>query len=146
LTRTTGVSEYSMTLRGRAPFAGQRGIDMIEITKCHMCGQGIIAARFCSDRCRVACDSGFPRHDPHYDRKVANSKLDGWLIVAGPPGVEVGSGKLPGRMGCEIVKVYKDHGISGAKGRDKRPAFHRLCRDATQRKFEVVMAWSVDRL
>jgi Resolvase, N terminal domain len=25
------------------------------------------------------------------------------------------------RMGCEIVKVYKDHGISGAKGRDKRP-------------------------
>ena len=26
------------------------------------------------------------------------------------------------RMGCEIVKVYKDHGISGAKGRDKRPA------------------------
>jgi hypothetical protein len=24
---------------------------------------------------------------------------------------------------CEIVKVYKDHGISGAKGRDKRPAF-----------------------
>jgi DNA invertase Pin-like site-specific DNA recombinase len=27
------------------------------------------------------------------------------------------------RMGCEIVKVYKDHGISGSKGRDKRPAF-----------------------
>ena len=24
------------------------------------------------------------------------------------------------RMGCEIVRVYKDHGISGAKGRDKR--------------------------
>ena len=50
------------------------------------------------------------------------------------------------RMGCEIVKVYKDHGISGAKGRDKRPAFDALCRDAAQRKFAVVMAWSVDRL
>jgi DNA invertase Pin-like site-specific DNA recombinase len=50
------------------------------------------------------------------------------------------------RMGCEIVKVYKDHGISGAKGRDKRPAFDALCRDAAQRKFDVVMAWSVDRL
>ena len=35
-------------------------------------------------------------------------------------------------MGCEIVKVYKDHGISGAKGRDKRPAFDALCRDANQ--------------
>src|SRR5215813_5367006 len=49
-------------------------------------------------------------------------------------------------MGCEIVKVYKDHGISGAKGRDRRPAFDVLCRDAAQRKFDVVMAWSVDRL
>ena len=50
------------------------------------------------------------------------------------------------RMGCEIVHVYKDHGISGAKGRDKRPAFDALIRDANQRKFKVVMAWSVDRL
>ena len=48
-------------------------------------------------------------------------------------------------MGCEIVHAYKDHGISGAKGRDKRPAFDRLCKDAAQRKFDVVMAWSVDR-
>jgi DNA invertase Pin-like site-specific DNA recombinase len=49
-------------------------------------------------------------------------------------------------MGCEIVKVYKDHGISGAKGRDKRPAFDALCRAAARREFNVVMAWSVDRL
>jgi len=54
--------------------------------------------------------------------------------------------EIAGRAGYEIVRVYKDHGISGAKGRDKRPAFDGLCRDATQRKFDVVMAWSVDRL
>ena len=36
------------------------------------------------------------------------------------------------RMGCEIVKVYKDHGISGTRGRDKRPAFDKLCRDAAR--------------
>src|SRR6187397_2700879 len=54
--------------------------------------------------------------------------------------------EIASRMGCEIVKVYKDHGISGAKGRDKRPAFDALCRDATKRQFDVVMAWSVDRL
>jgi DNA invertase Pin-like site-specific DNA recombinase len=49
-------------------------------------------------------------------------------------------------MECEIVRVYKDHGISGAKGRDGRPEFDRLLRDAAQRKLDVVMAWSVDRL
>ena len=54
--------------------------------------------------------------------------------------------KIAGRMGCDVVKVYKDHGISGAKGRDKRPAFDALCRAATRREFDVVMAWSVDRL
>ena len=50
------------------------------------------------------------------------------------------------RLGHEIVEVYEDHGISGAKGRDKRPAFGRLHRDITRRKFDLVMAWSVDRL
>jgi DNA invertase Pin-like site-specific DNA recombinase len=50
------------------------------------------------------------------------------------------------RMGCEVVKVYKDHGISGAKGRDQRPAFDALCKDAARRQFDIVMAWSVDRL
>jgi DNA invertase Pin-like site-specific DNA recombinase len=54
--------------------------------------------------------------------------------------------EVAARMGCDIIKVYKDHGISGAKGREKRPAFDALCRDAAQRKFDVVMAWSVDRL
>jgi DNA invertase Pin-like site-specific DNA recombinase len=53
---------------------------------------------------------------------------------------------IAGRMGCEIRKVYKDHGVSGAKGRDRRPAFDALCRAATRREFDVVMAWSVDRL
>jgi DNA invertase Pin-like site-specific DNA recombinase len=54
--------------------------------------------------------------------------------------------QIADRMNCEIIKVYKDHGISGAKGRHKRPAFDALCRDAAQRKVDIVMAWSVDRL
>ena len=53
---------------------------------------------------------------------------------------------IAGRSGLEIVKVYKDHGVSGAKGRDKRPQFDALLNDATKRQFDVVMAWSVDRL
>ena len=34
------------------------------------------------------------------------------------------------RMGHEVVEVYADNGISGSKGRDKRPAFDKLHRDA----------------
>ena len=50
------------------------------------------------------------------------------------------------RSGWEIVKVYQDEGISGAKGRDLRPGFDALCKDAARRQFDMVMAWSVDRL
>jgi DNA invertase Pin-like site-specific DNA recombinase len=53
---------------------------------------------------------------------------------------------IAGRMGWEVVKTYKDHGISGAKGRNGRPGFDALCRDAAKRQFDIVMAWSVDRL
>ncbi len=45
-----------------------------------------------------------------------------------------------------VVEEFVDHGISGAKGRDKRPAFDRLCKAITRRDVDVVMAWSVDRL
>ena len=50
------------------------------------------------------------------------------------------------RMQCEIVAVFADHGVSGAKGRDRRPHFDALLKAATRREFDIVMAWSVDRL
>jgi DNA invertase Pin-like site-specific DNA recombinase len=50
------------------------------------------------------------------------------------------------RCGWKTVEVYEDHGISGAKSRDKRPAFARMMQDATRRRFDVIAAWSVDRL
>jgi len=50
------------------------------------------------------------------------------------------------RSGWEVVGLYKDAGISGAKGRDQRPAFDRLIKDATARKINMIAAWSVDRL
>ena|SRR5271170_1505242 len=53
---------------------------------------------------------------------------------------------IAARAGWNVVKVYCDEGISGAKGRDERPAFDTLCKDAARRQFDMVMAWSVDRL
>jgi len=50
------------------------------------------------------------------------------------------------RRGWEIAGVYEDAGISGANGRDKRPALDRLLKDATRGGFDIMAAWSVDRL
>ena len=42
--------------------------------------------------------------------------------------------------------IYIDHGISGAKSRLGRPAYDSLLKDMHKQKFDVVAAWSVDRL
>src|SRR5260370_26097008 len=54
--------------------------------------------------------------------------------------------EVAARANWQIVDVYEDAGISGAKGRDQRPEFDRMLKDATRRKFDVVMAWAIDRL
>ena len=48
--------------------------------------------------------------------------------------------------GWQVVEVYADNGISGSKGREKRPAFDQLHKGAARRKFDLIAAWSVDRL
>ena len=50
------------------------------------------------------------------------------------------------RRGWEVVEIYNDAGISGAKGRDQRPGLDRMLKDASKRRFDVVMAWAIDRL
>ena len=50
------------------------------------------------------------------------------------------------RAGHDVVKVFTDKGISGAKGRDKRPAFDAMLKGAVRREFDVLAVWSSDRL
>jgi DNA invertase Pin-like site-specific DNA recombinase len=50
------------------------------------------------------------------------------------------------RHGWEIVEVFEDKGISGAKGRKDRPAMKRMMEGVARREFDLVAAWSVDRL
>lgn len=50
------------------------------------------------------------------------------------------------RHGWDITIVYVDKGLSGAKGREARPAFNALCQAMARREFDMIAAWSVDRL
>src|ERR1700693_6558505 len=50
------------------------------------------------------------------------------------------------RSGWEVVGIYEDAGISGAKGRDQRPGLAAMMKAVNAKEFDLVAAWSVDRL
>ena len=50
------------------------------------------------------------------------------------------------RLGWTIVAELADEGISGAKGRDQRPAFDQLMLMVTRKEIDLIACWSVDRL
>jgi DNA invertase Pin-like site-specific DNA recombinase len=50
------------------------------------------------------------------------------------------------RHGWRVVRVFEDAGISGAKGRDGRPGLDAMMAGVARRDFDLVAAWSVDRL
>ena len=48
------------------------------------------------------------------------------------------------RMGYEVVKIYEDE-VSGAKTRERRPAYNEMCQDAFLKKFDIIIGWDVSR-
>lgn len=50
------------------------------------------------------------------------------------------------RSGWQVVRVYEDAGISGAKGHNKRPGLDAMLKAVNAREFDMVASWSVDRL
>jgi DNA invertase Pin-like site-specific DNA recombinase len=50
------------------------------------------------------------------------------------------------RNGWQIVAEFCDEGISGAKGRDQRPAYDALMKAIARREIDIVASWAVDRL
>jgi DNA invertase Pin-like site-specific DNA recombinase len=50
------------------------------------------------------------------------------------------------RMGWEVAAEFVDHGISGTKGRSGRPQLDALLKAVARREFDLIAAWSVDRL
>ncbi len=50
------------------------------------------------------------------------------------------------RHGWQVAETFIDQGISGAKGRNGRPALDAMLKGIARREFDLVAAWSVDRL
>lgn len=50
------------------------------------------------------------------------------------------------RHGWSVVAVFKDQGISGTKGKEERPGLAKLMQAVSRKEFDMVAAWSVDRL
>ena len=50
------------------------------------------------------------------------------------------------RLDWNVVNIFRDDGISGAKSRAKRPGFDDLCKGVARREFALVAVWSLDRL
>jgi DNA invertase Pin-like site-specific DNA recombinase len=51
--------------------------------------------------------------------------------------------QIADRRGWEVVEQYSDAGISSSKGRDDRPGLDTMLKDASKRRFDVVMARSL---
>jgi DNA invertase Pin-like site-specific DNA recombinase len=54
--------------------------------------------------------------------------------------------RIAALRGWNIVATFRDDGVSGAKGRDQRPALDALLKAATRREFDLIAVWSIDRL
>lgn len=50
------------------------------------------------------------------------------------------------RSGWNVVAIFSDDGISGTKGRDRRPGLDALMKSVARREVDLVASWSVDRL
>jgi DNA invertase Pin-like site-specific DNA recombinase len=60
-------------------------------------------------------------------------------ITAGTEGVAA-------RHKWDVVGVFEDSGVSGAKGRDQRPGLDAIMKMVARREVDMVAAWSVDRI
>ena len=84
-----------------------------------------------------------------FERTMIRQRIKAGLKRAVAQGVKLGRPKIDGateRRGWDVVEVYRDAGISGAKGRNGRPGLDSMLKDASPRKFDIVMAWAIDRL
>ena len=54
--------------------------------------------------------------------------------------------RVASTRGWNVVRTFRDDGISGAKGRDERPSLDALLKAASRREIDLIAVWSIDRL
>ena len=54
--------------------------------------------------------------------------------------------EIASARGWQIVQTFSDAGSSGAKGRKDRPGLDEMLKQAQRHRFDVVMAWAIDRM
>lgn len=54
--------------------------------------------------------------------------------------------EVAARSGWNVTAIFSDDGVSGAKGRDRRPGLDALLKAVIRCEVDLVAAWSVDRL
>ena len=54
--------------------------------------------------------------------------------------------RVASTRGWNVVRNFRDDGISGAKGREERPALDALLKAASRREIDLIAVWSIDRL
>jgi DNA invertase Pin-like site-specific DNA recombinase len=67
---------------------------------------------------------------------------DGQTVENQRPALEA----LCEQRGWQLVQAYSDNGVSGAKGRIQRPGLDTMLKDASRGRFDIVLAWALDRL
>jgi hypothetical protein len=87
-----------------------------DITKCFMCGYGMVyrGKRFCSDRCRDFYDANASHEQDWLQPPNCEDVPLGELrVIAGPPGVEIGSRYYVGIFGRELMLMKRTrHGFT----------------------------------
>ena len=105
----------------------------------------------------VNCGNCRTNEFPHIPQflLVKGLRKDADRMRSGPSGTGTANGQTTKNQECEsvaerhgwrVATVYKDQGISGAKGRDKRPVLDRLMQAVARKEVDMIAAWSVDRL
>jgi hypothetical protein len=87
---------------------------------CAGCGRGTVdrGERCCSPRCEQWLIDGNPPVDPHLARKALEVPIRAWTVIAGPPGVSIGSRPYADLLDALSEKRAnrKVRGAAGKKG------------------------------
>ena len=110
---------------------------------CAACGRGIVdrGRRCCSPRCEQWLADGNPPVDPQLARKALEVPLRAWTVIAGPPGVVIGSRPYVDLLDA-LSEKRADRRVRAAPGKkDAKPRFcSKACRTAFDNEGEEARA------